>query len=92
MDSKRVSINPTSSSLLMAVNSGGSLAQFSQLFPPDVFSMIKESGKIENFSYSNFAGKDWVFVKKAKFNEFSSEEQSKIEQALSRNQAKFILE
>lgn len=54
--------------------------------------MIQESGRIANFKYSDFGGKDWVFVKKAEFNEFSTEEQKKITESLKLFEVKFIIE
>jgi hypothetical protein len=77
---------------VLFAGAGEKILKFNELFPPDVLEMIQASGLVASFEYSNFGGKDWVFVSKAQFNQFSSEDQSKIEEALSRYSTRFIVE
>jgi hypothetical protein len=94
MDSKQVFNLPIEGGMPLPylLTSKENTNKFNALFPPDVLEMIKASGKGADFKYSNFGGKDWVFLTRSKFNEFSSEEQKKIEDALGRYDTQFIVD
>lgn len=68
---------------------GKNINLFSILFPPDVFEIIKASGTISNFKYSNFGGDDWVFVDQSSYSKFTLEQQKMIEDSLTRAKASF---
>lgn len=94
MDAKSVldfSIKGENGDIQMSLG-GQSADIFSVLFPPDVGDIIKKSGKMGEFRYSNFGGGDWIFVDKASFNEFTLDEQRLIEESLDRKSARFFKE
>lgn len=67
-------------------------SKLKEIFPADIYAKLVSNQMLSNFKYSDFDGRDWIFVTRANFNALNSDIQAAIVESLKRGSVEFHID